>query len=528
MVDTKSIGRGKLPVLTIPATPEPTKSLIRKGLTSVSTEKSLPSNGMGEEKAENRPAGQATDDARYVPLSAISPLDGRYSSKLQGLGDFVSEAALINTRLRVEIEWLLHLADCSELGFDLEPSVFERLKVLCGQDVSSRVKALEVTTNHDVKAVEYFLRGQLEEVGASRQTLAHIHFACTSEDINNLSYALMLRDVRDERLLPLLDELLGWLGGQAGQEADTAMLSRTHGQSATPTTLGKELAVFGGRLARQRNLFAGLALQGKANGAVGNYNAHLAAYPEVDWPAVSESFVGERLGLEWNPLTTQIENHDSIAEFCHFIVRLSRILLGLARDMWTYISLGYFKQQLRSGEVGSSTMPHKVNPIDFENAEGNFGLAAAMAAHLAEKLLVSRMQRDLSDSTVLRSLGSVCGYLELASRSLLKGFGKVGVDRNKLAADLDGAFEVLAEPVQTVMRRYGVADAYEQLKGVTRGKAIAKGDLEGLIQNCGDLPADVRQRLLDLTPQDYIGIAPQLARGFSQAIQNSSRVPEKS
>ena len=489
----------------------------------MSMKSSFPSNQVDQANESASTSGQSIqqNEVDRHALSAISPLDGRYSNKLRGLGDFVSEAALINTRLRVEIEWLLHLDSYAALDLNLEPAALERLQALCGLDAAKPIKELEATTNHDVKAVEYYLKSQLEEVGASERTLSFIHFACTSEDINNLSYGLMLRDVRDERLLPLLDEVLEWLGRQAGQEADTAMLSRTHGQSATPTTLGKELAVFGGRLVRQRNRFAELALQGKANGAVGNYNAHYAAYPEVDWPAISESFVSERLGLEWNPLTTQIENHDSIAEFCHHVVRLSRISLGLAQDMWTYIGFGYFKQQLRAGEVGSSTMPHKVNPIDFENAEGNFGLAAAMAAHLAEKLLVSRMQRDLSDSTVLRSLGSMCGYLELAMNSLLKGFAKVVVDPGKVSADLSTAFEILAEPVQTVMRRYGVANAYEQLKTVTRGKEISKSDLDDLIQSCQELPDDVRSRLLALTPNDYIGIAPQLARGFSQVVKDS-------
>jgi adenylosuccinate lyase len=456
-------------------------------------------------------------------LQAIGPLDGRYRAQLEGLERFVSEAALIHYRLRIEAAWLLEL--------ESEPAVARHLqlppaaKALLRQwaerppeEAAAAVKEVERTTNHDVKAVEYVLRDGLERAGAGRAALAFVHFACTSEDINNLSYAMMLKELRSERLLPLMDRLLLDLADKARQHAALPMLSRTHGQTATPTTLGKELGVFGHRLRKLRVAFAALPLDGKINGAVGNYNAHLAAFPEVDWPRLAQRFVEDRLGLTLNALTTQIENHDAMVAYARAVEHFNTVAIGLCRDLWGYVSLGYFRQKTIAGEVGSSTMPHKVNPIDFENAEGNLGVANALAVHFAQKLPISRWQRDLSDSTVQRTLGTMVGHTELAWRSLLKGLGKLEVNPARLAADLDDAWEVLAEAVQTVMRRYGVADAYERLKEATRGKAtVTRQDLLTLVESCAELPSEAKEALRKLTPQTYVGLAKELALEFADA-----------
>jgi adenylosuccinate lyase len=379
-----------------------------------------------------------------------------------------------------------------------------------GTAEGERVKAIEATTNHDVKAIEYFIKERMAADPALADAREFVHFGCTSEDVNNLSYALMLRDARGEVLLPQLDAVIERLRDLAHANADVPMLSRTHGQTASPTTLGKELANVVARLARQCTQLAGVEIQGKINGAVGNFNAHLVAYPEVDWRAFAERFV-RSLGLGCHAYTTQIEPHDGIAEYCDAVRRANTILIDLARDIWGYISLGYFGQTLKAGEVGSSTMPHKVNPIDFENAEGNFGLANALLGHFAEKLPISRWQRDLTDSTVLRALGVAFGHTLVALASLQKGLGKLTVHSERIAADLDASWEVLAEAVQTVMRRYGLPQPYEQLKALTRGHGISREAMRGFIAGL-DLPADARQRLLELTPAGYTGLASTLAR----------------
>lgn len=458
-------------------------------------------------------------------LDAISPLDGRYRNQLAGLDHFVSEAALIRYRLRVEAGWLLSLANEPALRshLNLKPAVLALLQLWAETppaDAVTAVKQTERTTNHDVKAVEYVLREALTQAGADSQVLAFVHFACTSEDINNLAYALMLKDLREQRLVPLMDRLLADLTSKIEQYAAVPMLARTHGQSATPTTLGKELAVFAHRLWRLRQEFAGLSLDAKLNGAVGNYNAHLIAFPEVDWPRLSRRFIQDHLGLRQNPLTTQIESHDAMVAYVRIVEHFNTILIGFCRDIWAYISLGYFSQKAIAGEVGSSTMPHKVNPIDFENAEGNLGLANALAMHFAQKLPISRWQRDLSDSTVQRALGSLLGHSELAWRSLLKGLGKIAHEPQRMAADLEQAWEVLAEAVQTVMRRYGVADAYERLKAATRGQAqITRQDLMNLVEACPELPESAKQTLRDLTPASYLGCAAQLAMEFVTGVR---------
>ena len=448
-------------------------------------------------------------------LLALSPLDGRYAGKVDPLRPVFSEHGLVHARVRVELEWLLALAaepGIPELApFDAGASA--RLRALAdgfGVADSARVKEIERTTNHDVKAVEYFLKERLRDDPALAQALEFVHFACTSEDINNLSYALMLREARDAVVLPKLDAVIATLRAMAREHAALPMLSRTHGQTASPTTVGKELANVVARLQRQREVLAGLPMPGKINGAVGNYNAHVAAYPEVDWPAFARRFV-EGLGLTWQPYTTQIEPHDGIAELCDAMKRVDTILIDLCRDTWGYISLGYFKQALKAGEVGSSTMPHKVNPIDFENAEGNFGIANALFEHFAAKLPVSRWQRDLTDSTVLRALGTAFGHALVGLESLQKGLGKLSVNPERLAADLDAAWEVLAEAVQTVMRRHGLPNPYEQLKALTRGQGITAESMRRFIEGL-ELPAEARQRLLELTPASYTGLAEQLAR----------------
>ncbi len=448
-------------------------------------------------------------------LLALSPLDGRYAGKVDALRPIFSEYGLIKARVRVEVEWLLALAaepGIEELG-PFPDGAVARLRALA-DDLSTadaaRVKEIERTTNHDVKAVEYLIKERLKDDAELGPALEFVHFACTSEDINNLSYALMLKAARDEVMLPKLDALVASLRTIAHEQAALPMLSRTHGQTASPTTVGKEFANVVARLDRQRVLLAAVPMPGKINGAVGNYNAHLAAYPDIDWPAFSRRFI-ESLGLDWQPYTTQIEPHDGIAELCDALKRIDTIAIDLARDAWGYISLGYFKQALKEGEVGSSTMPHKVNPIDFENAEGNFGIANALFEHFAAKLPISRWQRDLTDSTVLRALGTAFGHALIGYDALLRGLGKLKANPERVAADLDGAWEVLAEAVQTVMRRHGLPNPYEQLKALTRGQGITEASMRQFIATL-DLPADVKQRLIDMTPATYTGLAARLAR----------------
>jgi len=448
-------------------------------------------------------------------LLALSPLDGRYAGKVAALRPIFSEFGLIKARVRVEVEWLLALADepgIVELAA-LPAAAVARLRALAdGFDTSdaARVKEIERTTNHDVKAVEYFIKEKLKDDAALATALEFVHFACTSEDINNLSYSLMLRQARDEVLLPALDALSATLRDMAHAHAALPMLSRTHGQTASPTTVGKELANVVARLQRQRKQLAAVEMPGKINGAVGNYNAHAIAYPDVDWPAFAQRFV-QSLGLDFNSYTTQIEPHDGIAELCDVQRRINIIAIDLCRDVWGYISLGYFKQSVKAGEVGSSTMPHKVNPIDFENAEGNFGIGNSLLGHFSEKLPISRWQRDLTDSTVLRALGTAFGHSLIAFDSLARGLGKLSVNPERLAADLDAAWEVLAEPVQTVMRRHGLPNPYEQLKALTRGHGIDQAALREFVASL-DLPADAKARLAALTPATYVGLAEALAR----------------
>ena len=448
-------------------------------------------------------------------LLAVSPLDGRYAAKVEGLRPIFSEFGLMQRRVLVEIRWLIALSE--EAGIaevaPFPPAARAALQALA-DDFSiadgERIKAIEGETNHDVKAVEYFIKERISgnpQLAAARE---FVHFACTSEDINNLAYALMLRDARERVLLPALDQLRQQLHDMAGAFAAQPMLSRTHGQTASPTTLGKEIANVLARLDRQRAQIAGVELLGKINGAVGNYNAHLVAYPDVDWPAFARRFV-ESLGLAFNAYTTQIEPHDCIAELGDACRRSNTILIDLARDIWGYISLGYFRQTLKAGEVGSSTMPHKVNPIDFENAEGNFGIANALFEHFSAKLPISRWQRDLTDSTVLRALGTAFGHTQIALDALRKGLAKLQIDARRLDADLDANWEVLAEAVQTVMRRQGLPNPYEQLKALTRGQGISRESMRVFIETL-DLPEADKRRLLEMTPAGYSGLAEQLAR----------------
>jgi adenylosuccinate lyase len=451
----------------------------------------------------------------HASLTALSPLDGRYASKVEPLRPIFSEYGLMHRRVQVEIHWLLALAEhpgivelpaFSAAAIDKLSAIGEKFSVEDG----ARIKAIEATTNHDVKAVEYFIKERIGNDAALAQAKEFVHFACTSEDINNLAYALMLRDAREQVLLPAFNQVIARLRELAHVNASLPLLARTHGQTASPTTLGKELANVVARLERQRAQLIAVDIPGKINGAVGNYNAHAIAYPEVNWRELSEGFV-EGLGLTFNPYTTQIEPHDGIAEFSDVVRRANIILIDLARDVWGYISLGYFRQALKAGEVGSSTMPHKVNPIDFENAEGNFGLANALLGHFAEKLPISRWQRDLTDSTVLRALGTAFGHTLVALESLLKGLGKLTVNAERIAADLDNSWEVLAEAVQTVMRRYGLPEPYEQLKALTRGQGITRESMREFIGSL-EMPADAKQRLLELTPGTYTGLAGVLAR----------------
>jgi adenylosuccinate lyase len=448
-------------------------------------------------------------------LRALSPADGRYADKVNSLRDIFSEFGLIRFRVHVEIRWLQCLADEPQIG-ELNPPSSVMKDVLnnivddFSLDDAERVKAIEATTNHDVKAVEYFIREKLGDGPETQSLKDFLHFSCTSEDINNLSYALMLRSARSDVLSPQMRELRNKLKALARDHAGLPMLSRTHGQTASPTTLGKELANVVARLERIEQQFADVDILGKFNGAVGNYNAHVIAYPDADWKAISHRFV-DSLGLTPNPYTTQIEPHDWTAEYCHALVRYNTVLIDFARDVWGYISLGYFKQRVAKDEVGSSTMPHKVNPIDFENAEGNLGLANALLSHFAEKLPISRWQRDLTDSTVQRNLGVAAAYLVIALQSLLKGVGKLQVNEDAIRADVSQAWEVLAEAVQTVMRRYGVPNPYEKLKALTRGQAVTKDVLLEFVQTL-DIPDAEKERLLKLTPETYTGLADEQAR----------------
>ena len=451
------------------------------------------------------------------PLTALSPLDGRYAPKVAPLRALFSEHALIRFRALVEVEWLRALAAEPALR-EIPPFSAATLSRLDDVIASfseadgGRVKEIEARTNHDVKAVEYFLKERLGDNEEVSRVAEFIHFACTSEDINNVCHALMVKRARDDVMLPALDLIVGKIAAIAHDLADAPMLSHTHGQPASPTTLGKEMANVAARLKRAREKLASVGLLAKMNGAVGNYNAHLAAYPDVDWERLARSVL-TRLGLELNPYTIQIEPHDALAELFDAYARANTILLDFDRDVWGYISLGYFRQKLKPGEVGSSTMPHKVNPIDFENSEGNLGLANALLRHMSEKLPVSRWQRDLTDSTVLRNVGVALGHTLLAYDSCLRGLEKLDANREKLAEDLDENWEVLAEPIQTVMRRYGVTGAYEQLKDLTRGRhGMTREALHGFIESLTQIPESERKRLLSLTPATYVGKAADLAR----------------
>jgi adenylosuccinate lyase len=458
-----------------------------------------------------------TSTASSSTLSALSPLDGRYAAKTDKLRPILSEAGFMHHRVKVEIAWLQAL---SQAGFaELKPfsaqasALLDKLAADFSDADAARIKEIEAVTNHDVKAVEYWLKEQVKDVPELVAASEFIHFACTSEDINNTSHGMMLKAARDGVLLPSLQAVIAKLTEIAHANADLPMLSRTHGQTASPTTLGKEFANVVARLQRAVKRIADVEILGKMNGAVGNYNAHLSAYPGFDWPAFSKNVIEQRLGLTFNPYTIQIEPHDYMAELFDAVARTNTILLDLNRDIWTYVSLGYFKQKLKAGEIGSSTMPHKVNPIDFENSEGNLGLANAVLRHMADKLPVSRMQRDLTDSTVLRNIGVGFGYALLAYDSCLRGLNKLEVNPARLEQDLDANWEVLAEPVQTVMRRYGIENPYEQLKELTRGKGITRDALQEFIGKLA-IPQDAKDLLLAMTPANYTGLAAQLAKAI--------------
>jgi adenylosuccinate lyase len=449
------------------------------------------------------------------PLSAISPLDGRYGNKLSALRPLMSEYGYMHRRVQVEVAWFIALSDAGLNEFPtLSPAARDTLNALVSnfsEADAQAIKDIEKTTNHDVKAVEYWIKSKFAGTPELEKSAEFVHFACTSEDINNTSHALQLKAGRDEVLLPALDAVIAKLREMAHLYAAVPMLSRTHGQTASPTTVGKEVANVLVRLQAARARIAVVKLLAKMNGAVGNYNAHLSAWPDVDWEKVSQGVVEQSLGLTFQPYSIQIEPHDYMAELFDAVARANTILIDWSRDVWGYVSLAYFKQKLKAGEIGSSTMPHKVNPIDFENAEGNLGIANALLRHLSEKLPISRWQRDLTDSTVLRNMGVALGYAVLAYQSLMTGLNKLELNEEALAADLDAAWEVLAEPIQTVMRRYGVAGAYEKLKEVTRGKTVRKEDLHALIRSL-DIPQADKDRLLAMTPASYVGAAVQLAK----------------
>lgn len=452
-------------------------------------------------------------------ITALSPLDGRYNKKLSNLSNLLSEYGLIKARVQVEIEWLIFLAKQPSIQeiksfqstqIDYLKSIYQNFSI---QD-ALEIKEIESHTNHDVKAVEYFIKKKLKQVPEYNSYISFIHFACTSEDINNLSYSLLLQQVREEILIPNIDSLIDKLAEMAKKYSSIAMLARTHGQSASPTTMGKELINFADRIDIFLNKFKLINITGKLNGAVGNYNAHSFTYPNIDWPELSKLFV-ENLGLKFSQYTTQINPHDDIAEYCNSLAQINNILLDLSKDIWGYISLGYFEQEIKSGEVGSSTMPHKVNPIDFENAEGNLGLANSLLQFFSNKLPISRWQRDLSDSTVLRNLGTSFGYCLLAYKNLLQGLNKLKLNNNLLKSELNNHWEVLAEPIQTVMRRYGIDSAYEQLKELTRGEKLNQALLHEFISN-QNLPKEVKQSLLDLKPDTYTGVASHLTEQWSK------------
>ncbi|MGY8883704.1 MAG: adenylosuccinate lyase [Pseudomonadales bacterium] len=449
------------------------------------------------------------------PLTAVSPIDGRYGAKTDMLRTVFSEYGLIRYRVLVEVRWLQHLA-ANPAIVEVAPFSKDATALLNGLvdnftiEHAERVKEIERTTNHDVKAVEYLIKETIADNAELLAVSEFVHFACTSEDINNLSHALMLKEGRDDIVVPALQAIHGQLTAMAVEFADVAMLARTHGQTASPTTVGKEMANVAYRLQRQLASITAVPLLGKINGAVGNYNAHISAYPDLDWPAISQAFI-EGLGLEFNPYTTQIEPHDYMAELFDGLARSNTILIDFARDIWGYISLGYFKQKTIAGEVGSSTMPHKVNPIDFENAEGNLGIANALYGHLSAKLPVSRWQRDLTDSTVLRNMGVGLGYSMIAYASLDKGVGKLQLNQERLAADLDAAWEVLAEPIQTVMRRYGIEEPYEKLKTLTRGNVMDQATIQAFIDTL-EIPQEAKTALKAMTPASYIGNAVQQAK----------------
>jgi adenylosuccinate lyase len=449
------------------------------------------------------------------PLTAVSPIDGRYGAKTDMLRTVFSEYGLIRYRVLVEVRWLQHLA-ANPAIVEVAPFSKDATALLNGLvdnftiEHAERVKEIERTTNHDVKAVEYLIKETIADNAELLAVSEFVHFACTSEDINNLSHALMLKEGRDDIVVPALQAIHGQLTAMAVEFSDVAMLARTHGQTASPTTVGKEMANVAYRLQRQLASITAVPLLGKINGAVGNYNAHISAYPDLDWPAISQAFI-EGLGLEFNPYTTQIEPHDYMAELFDGLARSNTILIDFARDIWGYISLGYFKQKTIAGEVGSSTMPHKVNPIDFENAEGNLGIANALYGHLSAKLPVSRWQRDLTDSTVLRNMGVGLGYSMIAYASLDKGVGKLQLNQERLAADLDAAWEVLAEPIQTVMRRYGIEEPYEKLKALTRGNVIDQATIQAFIDTL-EIPQEAKTALKAMTPASYIGNAVQQAK----------------
>ncbi len=447
-------------------------------------------------------------------LTAISPIDGRYGNKTEPLREFFSEYGLIRNRVRVEVDWLLYLsgqaaiAEIGELSTEAK-NLLQGVVTNFGLEQAMRVKAIEGTTNHDVKAVEYFLKERIADNDELKAISEFVHFACTSEDINNLSHGLMLSEARETVILPLARRIITTLRHLAHRFAAVPLLSRTHGQAATPSTMGKELANVVYRLERQVQQIADVVILGKINGAVGNYNAHISAYPEIDWQGLAEEFV-TGLGLDWNPYTTQIEPHDYIAELFHAVCRFNTILIDLNRDIWGYISLGYFRQKVVAGEVGSSTMPHKVNPIDFENAEGNLGIANAIMEHLANKLPISRWQRDLTDSTVLRNLGVGFSHSTIAYESLLKGLGKLEINASRMQYDLDNCWEILAEPIQTIMRRYRVEEPYEKLKALTRGQTINQQLLAEFIETL-DIPEEAKVVMRSLSPANYIGNATEQA-----------------
>ena len=449
------------------------------------------------------------------PLTAISPLDGRYFSRLNMLRELFSEYGLMRQRIRVEVAWLVALSDHPGIAeirplSDSARTLLTKLVAEFDLAATARIKEIETTTNHDVKAIEYYLKEQVHGDSELERSCEFLHFACTSEDINNLAYALLLQEARKTQLLPIMEKMLERMRGSAHRYAEFAMLAHTHGQPASPTTLGKELANVAARMRRQHAQLAAVGISGKFNGAVGNYNAHVFTYPELDWQAISRQLV-ESLGLEWSAYTIQIEPHDWMAEYFDALARFNTVLLDACRDLWGYIALGYFRQKATAAEVGSSTMPHKINPIDFENAEGNLGIANALLRHFAEKLPVSRWQRDLTDSTVLRNVGVAIGHSLLAYESFLKGLSKLEADAECMKQELDDSWEVLAEAIQTTMRRYGLQAPYEQLKALTRGKHIDRESLRNFIKDL-EIPNSAKKRLMELTPDTYTGLAAQLAR----------------